>query len=237
MKNKISFTLFIIVFSAVILRLIAHNLEVVESIEVSDKKPLEAPKMDYKKENERLNKENAEYRELIQEMKEAEKIKAEKVKIAKAEKKKREGEKRDFANKYKEYALQNEKFFNIPFEITLGQAILESNAGNSTLAQNGNNFFGIKCGQKVCTHQIKCISKLSPEQIAPGVQKHKLSKFRRYETEEKGFIAHAKFLQKDRYKRIKGNYKQWAKGLKKQGYATDENYPQKLINVIEKYIN
>lgn len=209
-------------------------MEVVENVVVVGKTTLEVPKMDYKQENERLSKDNAEYRKVIQEMKEAEK---EKVKIAKAVKKKRENEKRIFANKYKEYALQNEKFFGVPYQITLGQAILESNAGKSTLAKNGNNFHGIKCGQKVCTHKIKCISKSSPEQVASGVQRNKISNFRRYETEEKGFIAHAKFLQKARYNKISGNYKQWAVGLKKAGYATDEIYPQKLINIIEKYVN
>ncbi len=236
MKNKISFTLFIIVFGAVILRLITHNLEIVKSIDVSDKKPLEAPKMDYEKENERLNKENAEYRELIQEMKEAGKIKAEKVKIAKAEKKKREGEKRDFANKYKELAVLNEEFFEIPYQITLGQAILESNAGKSSLAANNNNFFGIKCGQTVCVHKKKCTSKKTKEEVN-GVMVDKISKFRCYENERLGFIAHGQFLQKPRYAKISGNYKDWAKGLKRQGYATDSNYPSKLINVIEKYIN
>ena len=234
MKNKISFTLFVICFGAVILRLTAYNMEVVENVEVVEQKPLEVLEIDYKQENERISKDNAEYRKVIQEMKEAKKEKEKKVK---AEKKKIENEKRIFANKYKEYALQNEKFFNIPYEITLGQAILESNAGKSTLAKNGNNFHGIKCGQKVCTHKIKCIPKQSKEQIAPGVKKYKISHFRRYETEEKGFIAHAKFLQKARYREISGNYKEWAVGLKKAGYATDEIYPKKLINIIEKYIN
>lgn len=128
---------------------------------------------------------------------------------------------------YKELAIKNMSSYGIPASITLAQACLESADGNSKLAKEGNNHFGIKChnwnGDKIFHDDDKnneC--------------------FRRYSKAEDSFRDHSEFLRfRDRYKFLfdldPRDYKGWAYGLKKAGYATNPAYPQLLITIIEEY--
>ena len=174
---------------------------------------------------------NVQYRQLVQ--KQNTKIESLKKEL-KSEKEKDLHPKRLFALRHKQAAMENEYIYGIPHEITLGQAILESNAGRSTLAIEGYNFFGMKCGN----NYNDCIEKMTHEYVN-GKKIKKIAKFRKYKSVEQGFEAHAEFLQKTRYahlKTLKLNYKDWAYGLKEAGYATDIKYPSKLISVIENYV-
>jgi flagellum-specific peptidoglycan hydrolase FlgJ len=174
---------------------------------------------------------NVQYRQLVQKQnKQIEELKKE----LKTEKEKDLHPKRLFALKHKQTAMENEYVYGIPHEITLGQAILESNAGRSSLAIEGYNFHGIKCGNSY----NNCIEKMTHEYV-DGKRIKKIAKFRKYESVEQGFEAHAEFLQKTRYAQLKSlklDYKGWAYGLKKAGYATDIDYASKLIDVIENYV-
>jgi len=118
--------------------------------------------------------------------------------------------------------------YGIPASITLAQGILESGAGRAELSRKSNNHFGIKChkgwtGERVY-HDDDELQEC----------------FRKYKDPKYSFRDHSLFLtQRSRYEGLfsykKDDYKSWAKGLKKAGYATDPKYPQKLINIIEKY--
>ncbi len=115
--------------------------------------------------------------------------------------------------------------FGIPASITLAQGLLESNAGKSPLASEKNNHFGIKCFSKKCK-KGHC-SNFSDDS-------HK-DFFRNYNTAWESYRAHSEFLQGNRYKHLlqETNYKVWANGLVEAGYATDQSYGRKLINLIE----
>ena len=118
--------------------------------------------------------------------------------------------------------------YDIPASITLAQGILESGNGRSQLASKSNNHFGIKChvgwkGQKVYHDDDE-----------------KGECFRKYKFVETSYKDHSEFLSGRRryanlFKLRKSDYKGWAKGLKKAGYATDKKYPKKLIKIIETY--
>ena len=133
-----------------------------------------------------------------------------------------------YINKYKDLAIKEMKRTGIPASITMAQALLESGAGNSTLARKSNNHFGIKChsdwkGKKVYYDDDR---------------RHEC--FRKYKTVYDSYIDHSNFLVgKNRYAglfRLKPtDYKGWAHGLKKAGYATDPRYAHRLIKIIEDY--
>lgn len=116
----------------------------------------------------------------------------------------------------------------VPASITLAQGILESRYGLSTLAADGNNHFGIKC------HKDWKGKRQYHDDDAKG------ECFRVYDTADESFRDHSDFLRyRDRYKFLfdfeTTDYKSWAYGLKKAGYATDPGYPGKLIKYIEDY--
>jgi LysM repeat protein len=116
----------------------------------------------------------------------------------------------------------------VPASITLAQGILESRYGLSPLAVEGNNHFGIKC------HKDWKGKSMRYDDDAKG------ECFRVYDSAEESFQDHSDFLRyRDRYKSLfelkTTDYKGWAYGLKKAGYATDPNYPVKLIKYIEDY--
>lgn len=119
--------------------------------------------------------------------------------------------------------------FRIPASITLAQGLLESNGGKSPLASKSNNHFGIKCFSKRCA-KGHCTN-FSDDS-------HK-DFFIKYKSAWESYRAHSLFLQKDRYKHLlklaPSDYKAWAYGLKKAGYATDPKYPEKLIRLIKTY--
>ena len=128
---------------------------------------------------------------------------------------------------YKSAAIKQMRNYGIPASITLAQGILESSNGNSELARVANNHFGIKC-----TSDWKGKTYLHDDD-EPN------SCFRRYPNVEASYKDHAEFLKKNRYAALfdlrSDDYKNWAKGLKKAGYATNPKYPQLLIGIIEKY--
>jgi flagellum-specific peptidoglycan hydrolase FlgJ len=135
---------------------------------------------------------------------------------------------KEYIGKYKSLAVEIQKKYGIPASITLAQGLIESRAGNSTLARQNNNHFGIKCHSKNCK-KGHCTNHTDDT--------HK-DFFRKFSTVRECYEARAELLSNYRYKSLKkhGNdYVQWAYGLKKKGYATDKNYATKLIGVINKY--
>lgn len=135
----------------------------------------------------------------------------------------------EYIEKYKETAMENMRTHGIPASITLAQACLESGNGNSDLAVKANNHFGIKCHNdwKGQTYYKK--------DDDPGK-----SCFRKYRNAAESFRDHSDFLRyRDRYAFLFDleitDYKSWCYGLKKAGYATDPQYAQRLIKIIEDY--
>ncbi len=127
---------------------------------------------------------------------------------------------------YKDVAMDKMQNYGIPASITLAQGILESGSGNSKLARKANNHFGIKCHKdwKGKTFHMD------------DDEKHEC--FRKYKSPDESFRDHSLFLtQRDRYAKLFTmkitDYKGWAHGLKKAGYATNPRYPQLLIKIIE----
>jgi len=129
---------------------------------------------------------------------------------------------------YKDIAMSNMKTYGIPASIILAQGILESGAGRGRLAENANNHFGIKCHADWLGDSVNHDDDSSQEC------------FRKYNRASESFKDHALFLtSRGRYSALfeldKDDYKAWAKGLRKAGYATDPKYPDKLISYIERY--
>ena len=116
----------------------------------------------------------------------------------------------------------------VPASITLSQGLLESRYGLSALAAEGHNHFGIKC------HNDWKGRTMAVDDDAKG------ECFRVYDADIDSFHDHSDFLRyRDRYKFLFDyeitDYKAWANGLKKAGYATDPAYPSKLVKLIEDY--
>lgn len=133
-----------------------------------------------------------------------------------------------YVKQYAEVARAEMNKFGIPASITLAQGLLESNVGESKLATRNNNHFGMKCFSKSC--QRGHCSNFEDDS-------HK-DFFRIYKSSWESYRSHSMLLkQSSRYQplfKLKHNdYKGWAYGLKKAGYATDSKYAEKLINLIE----
>lgn len=133
-----------------------------------------------------------------------------------------------YIEKYKEVAKDNMSRTGIPASVTLGQAILESGAGTGPLSVQANNHFGIKCHKEWTGPSISYTDDEENEC------------FRKYQDPSESFRDHSFFLtSRPRYEPLfqleKDDYKEWARGLKAAGYATDPKYPDKLIGLIEKY--
>ncbi|WP_232526653.1 glucosaminidase domain-containing protein [Marinilabilia rubra] len=131
----------------------------------------------------------------------------------------------EYIERYQEWAVMNMKRSGVPASITLAQGMLESRNGNSRLAVDAKNHFGIKChdwtGKKVYHHDDR-----------------RNECFRKYNSVYDSFADHARFLTtRSRYASLFDlritDYKGWARGLKKAGYATDPNYAKRLIDLIE----
>ena len=133
-----------------------------------------------------------------------------------------------YIDDFKDTAKNNMKEYGVPASITLAQGILESGVGTGSLSQQANNHFGIKCHK---------------EWNGPSVLHHDDAAdecFRKYNDPAESYRDHSLFLTtRSRYDFLfdlpTGDYKAWAKGLKKAGYATDPKYPDKLISLIERY--
>jgi len=133
---------------------------------------------------------------------------------------------KEYIETYKEIAIYNMNNYKIPASITLAQGILESANGNSELAKNANNHFGIKCHKG---WEGKTYSKDDDT---------KNECFRVYDSPTESFKDHSMFLRtRPRYSSLflleLTDYKGWAQGLKDAGYATNPNYTQLLIKIIE----
>lgn len=135
---------------------------------------------------------------------------------------------KSYIDKYSDLAVEEMYRSGVPASITLAQGLLESGNGLSELAVKGNNHFGIKC------HNAWTGSKVYHDDDEKG------ECFRKYDNPEESFRDHSDFLRyRDRYKFLfdldPTDYKGWAHGLRKAGYATDPKYPEKLIRLIEEY--
>ena len=133
-----------------------------------------------------------------------------------------------YVKKYADMAVKEMVRSGVPASITLAQGMLESGSGMSKLATQGNNHFGIKC------HKGWEGKSMRVDDDAPN------ECFRVYSSVADSYKDHSDFLRyRDRYKFLfdleRTDYKGWAYGLKKAGYATDPGYPAKLIKYIEEY--
>ncbi len=128
---------------------------------------------------------------------------------------------------YTPMALEQETLHKIPACITLAQGILESASGQSDLARRANNHFGIKCHSNWTGNTYHKNDDKENEC------------FRAYASPAQSFEDHSLFLKRNRYSALFSldiaDYKGWAKGLKEAGYATNPQYPELLINLIELY--
>ena len=134
----------------------------------------------------------------------------------------------EYIYKWRHIAIEHQELYGIPASITMGQAILESGFGNGYLARVANNHFCIKC-KSTWTGATITHADDRPDDC-----------FRVYESGEASFRDHAEFLSEGkRYEFLfaydDDDYKSWAKGLKKAGYATAPDYAERLIGTIERY--
>ena len=129
-----------------------------------------------------------------------------------------------YIDQYAEYAMEQMRRYGIPASVTLAQGIIESANGKSTLAETGNNHFGVKGtfnGAYVVANDDK------PNE-----------KFKKYDNVGQSYEDHSKVLMASRYQKYVSSlspddYKGWAAGIKKGGYATDSNYVSTIVGVIE----
>lgn len=129
-----------------------------------------------------------------------------------------------YVEQYKRIAVAESIRTGIPASIKLAQGILESGYGGSPLAKKSNNHFGIKCGSGWSGKTVQ----------------YKGSCYRVFKNGNDAYKEHSSFLVKgsrydDLFKLKRNDYKGWAKGLRKAGYATNPKYPSILIELIERY--
>ena len=135
---------------------------------------------------------------------------------------------KQYVEKYKDLAIREMKRMGVPAAVTLAQGLLETENGNSDLVKKSNNHFGIKCKSSwtsaAVTHDDDAIGEC----------------FRSYKDAEASYRDHSNYLRgNDRYGFLftlnPTDYKGWARGLRKAGYATNPKYPEILIKNIEQY--
>ena len=128
-----------------------------------------------------------------------------------------------YIDTWRDVAIKQMRKYGVPASITLAQGLLESANGNSLLAREAKNHFG-----------IKCTSDWNGGRYNKGGDC-----YRQYKSAQESFADHCEFLKKKRYAGLfqlrVTDYKGWARGLKDAGYATNPKYPELLINMIEKY--
>ena len=134
----------------------------------------------------------------------------------------------EYISEYKEDAIKEMYLHKVPACITLAQGMLESGNGNSSLCRNANNHFGIKCHKGWSGKTFMMDDDTANEC------------FRKYECALDSYSDHSQFLfSRSRYSKLfelpLTDYKGWCYGLKSAGYATDPKYPERLIELIEKY--
>ena len=134
----------------------------------------------------------------------------------------------NYIETYVDMAVEQMRKYKIPASITLAQGLLESGAGQSTLALKANNHFGIKKGMNWNGPTVK------------HDDDERNERFRKYKSVRESYEDHSRFLVSGgRYAFLfdlpMDDYKGWAHGLKKAGYATNPRYAQSLISIIERY--
>lgn len=133
-----------------------------------------------------------------------------------------------YITQFKQIALDQEREFGIPAPITLAQGIVESGAGKSVLTRKSNNHFGMKAGKGWNGPIHKAMDDESEE-----------SRFRCYSSAEESYADHARLLRNDHYRKYLNysiyDYRSWAHGLKRAGYATSPTYAKALIGIIDTY--
>lgn len=139
---------------------------------------------------------------------------------------------RTYIEQYKHIAVAEMDRTGIPASIKMAQGILESGVGESELANTANNHFGIKCGGEVWTGSTHYVW---DDEVVKSC-------FRVYGSAEESYIAHSEFLLNPKkafrygslFELDKTDYKGWANGLQKSGYATSKTYSKNLISIIER---
>ncbi len=130
----------------------------------------------------------------------------------------------DYVRRFVNVAKAERQKFGIPVSITLAQGLLESDAGESRLTRSANNHFGVKTFNRSVAHVVM-------KDDTPT------DKFKKYGSAWESFRDHSLLLMRDHYKQLqflsKTDYVGWAKGLEKAGYATDKQYAENLIKIIE----
>jgi flagellum-specific peptidoglycan hydrolase FlgJ/LysM repeat protein len=145
----------------------------------------------------------------------------------------------NYVDRFKGIAVREMERTGVPASIKLAQGLLESDAGRSTLANQANNHFGIKChsgwqGQSYYKED---------DDYDPVTKQLIKSCFRVYQNADQSFMEHSEFLRDPRkvnrygwlFQLPKNDYVAWANGLEKSGYATATDYSEKLIKLIEDY--
>lgn len=133
-----------------------------------------------------------------------------------------------YIKRFSKIAVVEKDKFGVPASINIAQGLIESRCGGSILAKKVNNHFGIKC----FSHHCKRGHCMNFED-----DNHK-DFFRMYKSAWESWREHSQMLSSGRYKTLQKygvDYKRWAHGLKELGYATDPDYDDKLIGIIEKY--
>lgn len=132
-----------------------------------------------------------------------------------------------YIERFKGIAITEMNQYGVPASITLAQGLFESGNGNSDLAKIANNHFGIKC-----TSDWRGQSYYRDDDQQNDC-------FRVYDNPDDSYRDHSQFLKRKHYAFLfeldKNDYKGWARGLKKAGYATNPKYPDLLIGIIERY--
>lgn len=134
----------------------------------------------------------------------------------------------EYIEKHKHLAIADQEVYGIPASVKMAQALLESDCGNSRLALQGNNHFGIKCKRDWTGETI-----LHDDDELQEC-------FRKYGSVEESFRDHSEFIDRSpRYQSLFEldpiDYKGWARGLKECGYATNPRYAEQLIDLIERH--
>lgn len=153
---------------------------------------------------------------------------ARRYRIEKEEVRSRQSKCSEYVERFAPIAMAEMRKYKIPASIILAQGLLESNAGDSQLARATNNHFGMKCFSRTCK-KGHCAN-FSDDS-------HK-DFFIKYGNAWSSFRAHSEFLKKtQRYRSLfqiaPTDYRNWALGLEKSGYATDQQYAEKLLSLIQ----
>lgn len=130
-------------------------------------------------------------------------------------------------------AVEAEKKFKIPAEVTVGQAILESGWGKSKLTQRANNLFGIKAGPEWHERTLTMVG----HEFVHGRMVSVPISWRAYSSLQASIDDHSKFLLKPRYKSAfehTNNYEKFLEHIWKNGYATDPNYVKGILAVVNR---